>query len=232
MSQGEPAEEVSRSASAKNTDEGFVEISVRDTGSGIRPKRFRGSSIHTSRQRSRTRNGQGERGWGSRSADRWWRAIVGGCGLRASWARGRRLRSSCRWLRLRSCIRRRWPVGREAELTSRFFGRRCASSGCSVVEAEVTATQRRLFTGSRGTLVGDARGQRPRTAGGLAVGRCLEVVSVQAADNVPDAPLTNPRRLQSERCRLRSPHSRFHKGHIRCVPRFLMGAPRRLGLPP
>ncbi len=37
-------------------------------------------------------------------------------------------------------------------------------------------------------------------------------------------PLTNPRGLQSQRCGVRSPQRWYHKGDIRCLPRFLTGS--------
>ncbi len=45
-------------------------------------------------------------------------------------------------------------------------------------------------------------------------------------------PLTNPRGLQSERFGLRSSQRRFHKGDIRCVPRFLVEGPPAAGVRP
>ncbi len=61
----------------------------------------------------------------------------------------------------------------------------------------------------------------PLPAGGLAVGhRRKEHVSKR--EQRVGCPLTNPRGLQSERCGGRSPQCWYHKGDIRCVPRFLM----------
>ncbi len=78
------------------------------------------------------------------------------------------------------------------------------------------------LTGSRGTLVGDARGNAPLPAGGPARREMSEGARVQARTRCrmpPHQPAGIAKRA------VRSPQRRCHKAVARCVPRFLTEVP-------
>ncbi len=120
--------------------------------------------------------GSFRRSWGSRRIRRWPRPVF------------RRRMSLCS-----SGRRRRW------ECCGSRWG--TADPGCLNHKTRsklpnITAPR----TGSRGTLVGDARGQRPLARRKAVSSDNIGRSTCPSADDVSYAPLTNPRGLQSQRC--------------------------------